>query len=331
LVLAACGIAKVIFAANNCQTAMNHLYSALLKAMDAGEPCALGIISRTRGSSPQKPGAKALFFADGRIVGTLGGGCLEAEVRERARESLRTGKPAAFDLVLDHDFGWDDGLICGGRVSGLILPDVSAATALWTDIVHGGSQSWGVRRDFTISREIANADDTWLYRETTSLPFELWIAGSGHVAQALAGVATQLEFAVTVFDDRPAFANRQRFPDPISLRVDAWEKLLASRVPQPSANNAHVFGLIVTRGHQHDAMVLRQWVRQPFAFLGMIGSARKRRVIFSEFIESELATQEQLDRVECPVGISIGAVSVAEIAISVAARLVQRRAELKST
>src|SRR5919106_5898897 len=106
---------------------MPGFYDSLPAALAEGQPFALGIISAIKGSSPQKKGAKALFFADGRIRGTLGGGCLEAEIQDRARRALLTQTPAGFDLVLDHDFGWDDGLICGGRVTGLILPNAAEA------------------------------------------------------------------------------------------------------------------------------------------------------------------------------------------------------------
>src|SRR5438445_11502518 len=99
---------------------MTRFYDYLPAALADGQPFALGIISGIKGSSPQKQGAKALFFGDGRIIGTLGGGCLEAEIQDRARRALHTQTPAVFDLVLDHDFGWDDGLICGGKGSGRI-------------------------------------------------------------------------------------------------------------------------------------------------------------------------------------------------------------------
>src|SRR2546421_8447878 len=90
------------------------IFEALAQAARTGEPVTLGVISGVKGSSPQKIGAKAVFHADGRIKGTLGGGCLEAEIQQRALAALRGGKASAFDLLLDHDFGWDDGLICGG-------------------------------------------------------------------------------------------------------------------------------------------------------------------------------------------------------------------------
>src|SRR6266513_4316464 len=113
---------------------MPRFYDFLPEALTEGQPFALAIISGVKGSSPQKKGAKALFFADGRIHGTLGGGCLEAEVRERARLALLKQQPATFDLVLDHDFGWDDGLICGGQVFGLILPQAAQAEGIWREL-----------------------------------------------------------------------------------------------------------------------------------------------------------------------------------------------------
>src|SRR5437762_8830430 len=114
---------------------MAQFYEQLLAALAKGGPFALGIICGIKGSSPQKQGAKALFFADGRIKGTLGGGCLEAEIQDRARRALRTGEPATFELVLDHDFGWDDGLICGGKVCGVILPRAAEASDVWRKLV----------------------------------------------------------------------------------------------------------------------------------------------------------------------------------------------------
>jgi xanthine dehydrogenase accessory factor len=294
----------------------------LAGALAAAQPFALGIISRTRGSSPQKCGAKALFLADGRIIGTLGGGCLEAEIQDRARRAMRTGVPSRFDLVLDHDFGWDDGLICGGSVSGLILPGAVDARAVWQQILTAQERiAWGVRNDYTITLAPDSASDAWLYREVVLPPFALWIAGSGHVAQAVAPIALQLDFKVTVFDDRPSLANHQHFPPATEFRVGDWNAMLTEN-PGPGT-----FGLVVTRGHQHDALVLRHWIHKPFAFLAMIGSRRKWRIISEQFVADGFATPSNLEAVSCPAGIDIEAVSPAEIAVSITAQLVQKRAE----
>ena len=306
---------------------MPRFFDFLPGALAEGQPFALGIISGIKGSSPQKKGAKALFFADGRIKGTLGGGCLEAEIQDRARRALLTQTPATFELVLDHDFGWDDGLICGGKVCGLILPHAAQAADLWQKIARcDESMTWGVKKDFSIAWINGTASEgEWLYQESVSPPCALWIAGSGHVAQAVAPLALPLDFEVTVFDDRPTLANSHYFPAGTKFRVDYWEKLLKEPMPRRPT-----FGLIVTRGHQHDALVLRDWVRRPFVFLGLIGSKRKRRIIFEQFIEDGLATTEQSERVACPVGLDIQAVSVPEIAVSVMAQLIQKRAEIAS-
>src|SRR5262245_43199050 len=127
------------------------LFRELAAAAARNEPVALGIITGVKGSSPQKIGAKALFYADGRIQGTLGGGCLEAEIQQRAIQCLRTERPAAFDLLLDHDFGWDDGLICGGKVFGVIVPAAQrAGKEFWNELSARKFRiEWGIRNDFS--------------------------------------------------------------------------------------------------------------------------------------------------------------------------------------
>ncbi len=123
---------------------MARFYEQIVAAAEAARPFALALIAGTKGSSPQRTGAKAIFFADGKIAGTLGGGCLEAEVQARALTSLKTGQPAEFEMVLDHDFGWDDGLICGGSVNGVILPHAAQSKNLWRELVNVAAPvRWG--------------------------------------------------------------------------------------------------------------------------------------------------------------------------------------------
>ena len=243
---------------------MARFYDQLVAALAENQPFALALISGVKGSSPQRIGAKALFFPDGRMVGTLGGGCLEAEVHARAKTALKSGQPATFEMRLDHDFGWDDGLICGGSVSGLILPQARRSAELWHKLATVTEPFyWGVKKDFSIA-PVESGPGEWLYQETVSPPNALWIAGAGHVAQAVAPLALQLDFDVTIFDDRPELANHQCFPPDTRLRVGAWHELLQEPMPQPPA-----FGLIVTRGHQHDALVLTEWIHRPVVFLGI--------------------------------------------------------------
>ena len=102
---------------------MRELLAELSTALDRRVPCVYCAVVATRGSTPQKAGAAMLAFSDGTQAGTLGGGCVEAEVKRRALHALAAGEgPAVFSFNLDDDYGWDDGLICGGRMTILAHP-----------------------------------------------------------------------------------------------------------------------------------------------------------------------------------------------------------------
>ena len=115
------------------------------------------------------------------MMGTLGGGCLEAEVRRRAKQALATGKPETFEFILDHNFGWDDGLICGGKVYGLILPNAADAVPLWNELAHSKtlSRTWIIDQNFAVqlldseSAKLEVGSLPPLYEETVSPPHAL--------------------------------------------------------------------------------------------------------------------------------------------------------------
>src|SRR5438105_2703882 len=106
---------------------MRDLLAELTAALDQGRDCVYCSVIETRGSTPQKAGAAMLVFPDGSQRGTLGGGCVEAEVKQRALETLaKGGPPEVLTFCLDDNYGWDDGLICGGRMSMLVDPLVQS-------------------------------------------------------------------------------------------------------------------------------------------------------------------------------------------------------------
>src|SRR5258708_32367445 len=107
---------------------MREVFEAALKAEQTGEPAALVTVVSTEGSTPQKAGAKMVVYGDGRIVGTIGGGCLEAEMTGRARQCIsnRRVQMASYDLTPAQAGG--EGLVCGGRMPGFIEPIGGAPT-----------------------------------------------------------------------------------------------------------------------------------------------------------------------------------------------------------
>ncbi|MEQ9066931.1 MAG: XdhC family protein, partial [Gimesia chilikensis] len=101
---------------------MRELLLELEQAVQQQKPVCYTCLVETRGSTPQKPGAAMLIFSDGSQIGTLGGGCVEAEVKRRALRVLDSDAPEIMTFQLDNDYGWDDGLICGGRMKVLVDP-----------------------------------------------------------------------------------------------------------------------------------------------------------------------------------------------------------------
>src|SRR3954468_5539442 len=112
---------------------------AAAAALSRGEPAALVTIVRSTGSTPQRTGAKMLVFADGRTVGTIGGGCYENDAMGKAREAIASGKPALVKYDLNDDFVEESGLICGGQMEVYIDP-IAASPALY--IIGAGHVGW---------------------------------------------------------------------------------------------------------------------------------------------------------------------------------------------
>src|SRR5437588_614475 len=104
---------------------MRDVLQALIAAIDAGRSVAWCRLVETRGSTPQKAGAAMLVYEDGSQAGTLGGGCVEAEVKRRALALLADNRTEVCTFQLDSDYGWDDGLICGGRMQVLVEPIIT--------------------------------------------------------------------------------------------------------------------------------------------------------------------------------------------------------------
>ena len=147
----------------------------------------------------------------------------------------------------------------------------------------------------------------------------LIVVGAGHVGQAVASLAAQADFDVWVVDDRHQYANRERFPAAQRLLVGPIEEVLASLEITPQT-----YALIVTRGHGHDQEALYHLAPTAAAYVGLIGSRRKIRLIFESLREAGIA-EADLERVTAPVGLDIGSQTVPEIAISIVAELIARR------
>lgn len=152
----------------------------------------------------------------------------------------------------------------------------------------------------------------------------LIIAGAGHIGRSLAHLGRFLGFEVTVWDDRTEYASKAQIPDAdfvLSGFIDSVMEQIKIR------NDTYL--VIVTRGHKSDAEVLRKFIAKPCAYIGMIGSKAKVSQMKTAFLENGWASAEQWARIFTPVGLDIGAQTVEEIAVSIAAQMVKVRNQRK--
>ena len=166
------------------------------------------------------------------------------------------------------------------------------------------------------------AEETMLFLDPIYPLPHLIIVGAGHIGQAVCHLGSLLDFEVTVVDDRPEFANREKLPDADHILVDGVGNALKGL-----SISSDTYIVIVTRGHRDDAEALRNCIDSEAAYIGMIGSSRKTKLMRINFLQEKWATYEQWDRVHAPIGIDIQSKTVQEIAISIAAQLIQVRRE----
>jgi xanthine dehydrogenase accessory factor len=357
---------------SNPEVRMRELLAELTTVLDQGRPCVYCAVVETRGSTPQKAGAAMLVFPDGAQRGTLGGGCVEAEVKQRALRVLANGRGRAEVLTfsLDDNYGWDDGLICGGRMNILADPLLGSQESgvrgqesgyyrKFRELIESGQGCTeavivheqagapvGSRYLFDADNRLASQraevavpeavvqhlrplvqrPKPFVHRGAAYLPvlprITLLIVGGGHVGQAVAHLAAEVDFDVWVLDDRERYASRERFPSAKRLLVGDIGPTLKELV-QNGVTPSH-YVVIMTRGHGHDEEALYHVAESPAAYVGMIGSRRKIKLIYEDLLAKNVSA-EALARVHAPLGYDIGSQTVPEIAVSIVAELIARR------
>jgi xanthine dehydrogenase accessory factor len=346
---------------------MRDLLKDVRAALDHGRECVYCAVVETRGSTPQKAGATMLVFPDGGQRGTLGGGCVEAEVKQRALAILGAGGQAeVMTFCLDDNYGWDDGLICGGRMTMLVDP-LSAARRKELGNYYGRLQEFvekgqGCTEAVVLRDELgAPAGYRFLFDAEGNLTAQvgegsvpeqivqylapiqkrpgptahhgiaylpilpritLLIVGGGHVGQAVARLAAEVDFDVWILDDRERYASQERFPAAKRLMVGDIGSTLRELIRRDIGPSSYC--LIVTRGHAHDEEALFYLAPTTAGYVGMIGSKRKIKLIFEDLIAKGIAP-EVLEQVHAPLGFEIGSQTVPEIAISIVAELIAAR------
>ncbi len=333
------------------------VFTELASALEAGRPAALVTVILALGSTPGKVGYQMVVFAEGqKTLGTVGGGLIEARMIRAARDLLftPTSRIDRFDLAEGPD---DEKGICGGSVELLVETFSPASAPLFRRITAAVRQgpcllvsvlspgrppakflvaegvntedgpaeglpaeaiaATGQAADRGEARLSSAGMDVFIQRLTPCPPVVLF--GAGHVAGFIASYARSVGFRVIVMDDRPEYANADRFPDADEILVEDFRRSTdALRI------DADTYVVIVTRGHVWDEAVLEQVVCTDACYIGMIGSRRKTQAIL-ERLRHKGIPDRLLQRVYSPIGLSIGAVTAEEIALAIVSELVKIR------
>jgi len=347
---------------------MKNLWFCLIKCIEAGEPVVTAKVIRQKGSAPRGSGTWMLVRESGAVLGTVGGGVMEARVLQTARELFATRQPCVLPIQMTQTELGTTSMICGGTVD--ILLDywkADAARKTWCrelqKCLERRQRTWYVidlqrtggatirTTHFLVGQDgrvISGSDDGdfpadhlarisaaamkpalvqtatgehWV--EPLQTLSRLLVMGAGHVGKATAILGEMTGFETFVFDDRPELLRRELFGDAIGLRqVADFATCLAGE-----AIDGGTYIVIVTRGHLHDRDVLAQALRTEAAYIGMIGSRRKRDTIYRDLLSSGFA-EPDLKRVYSPIGVDIMAETPEELAVSIVGELIRARAEV---
>ena len=261
---------------------MEDIYDEIVRIKNEGDVGALATVVWVKGSTPRAEGSKMLIRHDGSIMGSVGGGCLEADVWQAAMKVIEEETPKVLNFDLTGREETPEGLICGGTMQVFVEPITAQST--------------------------------------------VYIFGAGHIGFAVSKIANMTGLRVVVIDDRPAYANKERFPDADEFHVDDP----SSTVAKLKINKASYL-VIACRGHLEDQEVLAEAVKTPARYIGLIGSKKKVKTVFANLKKQGLS-QEDLDRVHAPIGLPITTESPEEIAVSIMAEIIDvRRKKIKPT
>ncbi|WP_230781499.1 XdhC family protein [Sphingomonas sp. Leaf37] len=284
------------------------------------EPLALATVVSTWGSAPRPRGSHMLVHADGRFEGSVSGGCVESDILQTAADVIAGAPFQLRHYGVADAAAWEVGLPCGGEIAVMVQP-VSAA-GFDPELFDRIAEARDHGQALTVTTDLATGHSDLRPVETGEVfvnrydpPRRLLIVGAVQIAQALAALATTLGIDTTVIDPRARFLTEERFPG-VTLD-DRWpDEAIEALKPGPST-------AVVTLSHdiKIDDPALIAALASNAPYVGALGSRRSHAARRERLAAAGLSAV-QIDRIDAPVGIDIGAIGPSEIALSIAAAMV---------
>ncbi|MEV6716169.1 XdhC family protein [Lentzea sp. NPDC051208] len=276
----------------------------LAPALLSWDRFAVASVVAVRGSAPRPVGAAMAVGPSGEVIGSVSGGCVEAEVYDLACQVLSTSEPVLASFGYSDDTAFAVGLTCGGSLDVLVQRDSPALRAALSASVAGHPLSVRFEAEGRVFTE------SWMP------PPRLLVFGAIDHAAAVAEIGRFLGYHVTVCDARPVFATPERFPAAHSVVVDWPHRYLASTHTDPDT-----VVVVLTHDAKFDIPVLVEALSRPLAFVGALGSRRTHLERLDRLREAGV-TEAALARLRSPIGLDLGGRTPAETAVSIAAELV---------
>ena len=324
---------------------MRQMLQIMKARLLAGEDLVMVTVTASSGATPRGAGARMLVGSQGRICGTIGGGAVEYRSEGIAKAVLEEKSSRGHDFTLTRDDVQNLGMICGGACNVffhflsakdpeiLALAEEAEArfvrggdTWLVSDLTDGGRLYLTDKSDASLLPHLTRqphrvqADGRELYIEQLVTGGQVYVFGGGHVAQELVPVLAHVGFRCVVMDDRPEFADPALFPSAEQVILGDFH-----RISDYVTIGSEDCVCVMTRGHAGDTIVQAQVLKCRPSYCGVIGSRHKAAGVRKVLKEEYGLTEEELNGVTTPIGLSIGAQTPAEIAISIAAQLIAHR------
>ena len=295
-----------------------------------GRGAALATVMETWGSAPRRPGAMLAVSGDGEMMGSVSGGCVEGAVVVAAIDAIASGRPEVLEFGVADEEAFAVGLACGGTIRVLVEPVAAIGEGRLEQIADARRKrrSIGYRVNLTSwEREVIEPSDaperfgsdrSGLDGDVLTVihaaPLRLVIVGGVHIAQALVPMAQLAGFDPVVVDPREAFASSARFTG-AALRTGWPDEEMDALAP-----DARTAIVTLTHDPKLDDPALRVALRSNAFYIGALGSTRTHAKRLSRL--EKLGLTDQVTRISAPIGLSIGAASPAEIAVSILAEII---------
>lgn len=294
--------------------------------VNSGNKIAILYVLESKGSSPGRQGFKMMVSESGMLFGSVGGGLMEFDLVELAKQHLKAGKTNPIKKRLVHRKNQDDasGLICSGEQTVAIYVLSQQDKNLLASLAKGKGvlvlkteKMYFEEGELLQKMNISIDTETWSVKEDLSFYPQLHIIGGGHVSLALSKFAVGLGFLVTVYDDRKDLNTLQGNTFAKTIYVADY-KDIASFVPQGKKH----YVVIMSFKYDLDLLILSELLSQKYNYLGLMGSKQKIKKLFMEMARQGFR-KEQLDFVHSPIGLQINSQTPSEIAISILGEIIK--------